>query len=123
MIDEDRTAILQGAISYGSETGLMGTLSLKDNNWKGRAQEFGVNFENQIRTIQDLRLTSLILGFEIPIESLGDGVYIKHPMEIVTVPYSMISTPSEQNQCRKRICKKLAFQFRIKGRICKRKGE
>lgn len=45
LIDEDRTAILQGAISYGSETGLMGTLSLKDNNWKGRAQEFGVNFE------------------------------------------------------------------------------
>src|SRR3712207_111933 len=29
LIDEDRTAILQGAISYGSETGLMGTLSLK----------------------------------------------------------------------------------------------
>ena len=45
LIDEDRTAILQGAISYGSETGVMGTLSLKDNNWKGRAQEFGVNFE------------------------------------------------------------------------------
>lgn len=45
LIDEDRTAILQGAISYGSETGVMGTLSLKDNNWKGRTQEFGVNFE------------------------------------------------------------------------------
>lgn len=45
LIDEDRTAVLQGAISYGSETGVMGTLSLKDNNWKGRAQEFGVVFE------------------------------------------------------------------------------
>lgn len=45
LIDEDRTAVLQGAISYGSESGVMGTLSLKDNNWKGRAQEFGVVFE------------------------------------------------------------------------------
>ncbi|MDO4690831.1 MAG: outer membrane protein assembly factor [Fusobacterium sp.] len=45
LIDEDRTAILQGAISYGSEVGLMGSLSLKDSNWKGKAQEFGFTFE------------------------------------------------------------------------------
>ncbi|MDY4010500.1 MAG: outer membrane protein assembly factor [Fusobacterium gastrosuis] len=45
LIDEDRTAILQGAVSYGSEVGLMGTLSLKDSNWKGKGQEFGFTFE------------------------------------------------------------------------------
>lgn len=45
LIDEDRTAVLQGAISYGSEVGLMGTLSIKDSNWKGKGQEFGFTFE------------------------------------------------------------------------------
>lgn len=45
LIEEDRTAVLQGAVSYGSEIGLMGTLSLKDSNWKGKGQEFGVTFE------------------------------------------------------------------------------
>lgn len=39
LIDEDRTAELQGGVAYGSETGFMGTLSLKDSNWReiGRA--------------------------------------------------------------------------------------
>lgn len=45
LIDEDRTALLQGALSYGSEVGLMGSLSLKDSNWKGKGQEFGFLFE------------------------------------------------------------------------------
>ena len=45
LIDEDRTAELQGGVAYGSETGLMGTLSLKDSNWKGKNQEFGFTFE------------------------------------------------------------------------------
>lgn len=45
LIDEDRTAILQGAISYGSEVGVMGSLSLKDSNWKGKGQELGFTFE------------------------------------------------------------------------------
>ena len=45
LIDEDRTAELQGGIAYGSETGFMGTLSLKDSNWRGKGQEFGVTFE------------------------------------------------------------------------------
>lgn len=45
LIDEDRTAMLQGALSYGSEIGLMGTLSLKDNNWRGKGQEFGITYE------------------------------------------------------------------------------
>lgn len=49
LIDEDRTAVLQGAISYGSETGVMGSVSLRDNNWKGRAQEFGATFEKSNR--------------------------------------------------------------------------
>ena len=45
LIDEDRTAELQGGVAYGSETGFLGTLSLKDSNWRGKSQEFGFTFE------------------------------------------------------------------------------
>jgi len=45
LIDEERTAMLQGAISYGSEVGFMGSLSLKDSNWKGRGQDIGISYE------------------------------------------------------------------------------
>lgn len=45
LFDEERTAILQGAISYGSEIGLLGMLSIKDTNWQGKGQELGVTFE------------------------------------------------------------------------------
>lgn len=45
LFDEERTAILQGAISYGSEIGLLGTVSIKDTNWKGKGQELGFTFE------------------------------------------------------------------------------
>ena len=45
LIDEDRTAELQGGVAYGSETGFLGTLSLKDSNWRGKNQQFGFTFE------------------------------------------------------------------------------
>ncbi|MGL5049528.1 MAG: BamA/OMP85 family outer membrane protein [Fusobacteriaceae bacterium] len=45
LIDEERTASLQGAISYGSEVGLLGMLALKDTNWAGRGQDLGVTYE------------------------------------------------------------------------------
>jgi len=45
LIDEDRTAMLQGAISYGSSVGLVGSISIKDTNYKGRGQNFGFTFE------------------------------------------------------------------------------
>lgn len=45
LLEEERTASLQGAISYGSEIGLLGMLSVKDMNWKGKGQELGVTFE------------------------------------------------------------------------------
>lgn len=45
LIDEERTASLQGAISYGSEVGLLGMLAIKDTNWAGRGQNLGVSFE------------------------------------------------------------------------------
>lgn len=45
LFDEERTASLQGAISYGSEVGLLGSLSVKDSNWKGKGQELSLNFE------------------------------------------------------------------------------
>ena len=45
LVDEERTAMLQGAISYGSEVGFMGSLALKDSNWKGRGQDIGISYE------------------------------------------------------------------------------
>lgn len=45
LIDEERTASLQGAISYGSEVGLLGMLALKDSNWAGRGQDLGISYE------------------------------------------------------------------------------
>ncbi|MGL4987863.1 MAG: POTRA domain-containing protein, partial [Cetobacterium sp.] len=45
LLEEERTATLQGAISYGSEIGFLGMLSVKDMNWKGKGQELGVTFE------------------------------------------------------------------------------
>ncbi|MEG0398043.1 MAG: POTRA domain-containing protein, partial [Cetobacterium sp.] len=45
LIDEDRTATLQGAISYGSEVGLLGMISVKDMNWEGKGQDLGFTFE------------------------------------------------------------------------------
>lgn len=45
LLEEERTATLQGAISYGSEVGLLGMLSVKDTNWQGKGQDFGVTFE------------------------------------------------------------------------------
>ena len=45
LLDEERTAMLQGAISYGSEVGLLGTISIKDTNWQGKGQELGFTFE------------------------------------------------------------------------------
>ena len=61
LIDEDRTAELQGGIAYGSETGLMGTLSLKDSNWRGKNQEFGFTFEKSNKDY-----TSFALDFYDP---------------------------------------------------------
>ena len=59
--DEERTAILQGAISYGSEIGLLGTISIKDTNWKGKGQELGFTFEKS-----DEDYTSFSINFYDP---------------------------------------------------------
>lgn len=61
LIDEDRTATLQGAVSYGSEVGLLGMLSVKDINWQGRGQDVGVSFEKS-----DKSYTSFSLDFYDP---------------------------------------------------------
>ncbi|WP_319205036.1 BamA/TamA family outer membrane protein [uncultured Ilyobacter sp.] len=45
LFDEERTASLQGSLSYGSEVGFLGSLSVKDTNYKGKAQNFGVTYE------------------------------------------------------------------------------
>ncbi|WP_297596410.1 outer membrane protein assembly factor [uncultured Cetobacterium sp.] len=61
LIEEERTATLQGAVSYGSEIGLLGMVSVKDMNWKGKGQELGVTFEKS-----DENYTSFSLNFSDP---------------------------------------------------------
>ena len=61
LLDEERTAILQGAISYGSEIGLLGTISIKDTNWNGKGQELGFTFEKS-----DEDYTSFSINFYDP---------------------------------------------------------
>lgn len=61
LLEEERTASLQGAVSYGSEIGLMGMLALKDVNWKGKGQELGITFEKS-----DKDYTSFALNFSDP---------------------------------------------------------
>lgn len=45
LFEEERTASLQGALSYGSEVGFLGSLSVKDTNYKGKGQNLGVTYE------------------------------------------------------------------------------
>ena len=61
LIDEDRTARLQGAISYGSELGLMGMLSLEETNWKGRGQTTSFAYEKS-----DEDYSSMSISFSDP---------------------------------------------------------
>lgn len=61
LIEEDRTARIQGAISYGSELGLLGMLSLEETNWKGRGQDLALTFEKS-----DDDYTSFSLNFSDP---------------------------------------------------------
>ena len=61
LIDEDRTARLQGAISYGSELGLMGMLSLEETNWKGKGQTAAFTYEKS-----DEDYSSMSISFSDP---------------------------------------------------------
>jgi len=61
LIDEDRTAMLQGAISYGSAVGMVGSVSIKDTNYKGRGQTLGFTFEKSSENY-----TSATLSFRDP---------------------------------------------------------
>ena len=61
LIEEDRTARIQGAVSYGSELGLLGMLSLEETNWKGRGQDLSLNFEKS-----DEDYTSFSINFSDP---------------------------------------------------------
>ena len=61
LIEEVRTARIQGAVSYGSELGLMGMLSLEETNWKGRGQDLSLNFEKS-----DEDYTSFSINFSDP---------------------------------------------------------
>ena len=61
LIEEDRTARIQGAISYGSELGLLGMLSLEETNWQGRGQDASLTFEKS-----DDDYTSFSLNFSDP---------------------------------------------------------
>ena len=61
LVEEDRTARIQGAISYGSELGVMGTLSLEESNWKGKGQKASLSFEKS-----DDSYSSFSLNFTDP---------------------------------------------------------
>lgn len=61
LVEEDRTARIQGAISYGSELGLMGTLSLEENNWKGKGQRASLSYEKS-----DENYSSFSINFSDP---------------------------------------------------------
>ena len=61
LLEEERTATLQGAVSYGSEIGLLGMLSVKDMNWQGKGQELGVTFEKS-----NENYTSFSINFSDP---------------------------------------------------------
>jgi outer membrane protein insertion porin family len=56
LLDEERTAMLQGALSYGSEVGFMGSLSVKDSNWRGRGQDFGFSYERSSENYSNLSI-------------------------------------------------------------------
>lgn len=61
LIEENRTARLQGAISYGSELGLMGMLSLEETNWKGKGQNTAFTYEKS-----DEDYSSMSISFSDP---------------------------------------------------------
>ncbi|WP_320046199.1 BamA/TamA family outer membrane protein [uncultured Ilyobacter sp.] len=61
LFDEERTAALQGSLSYGSEVGFLGSLSVKDTNYKGRGQDFGVTYEKS-----DSDYSKFSLNFQDP---------------------------------------------------------
>jgi outer membrane protein insertion porin family len=45
VIDENKSGSIQGAVSYGSEAGIVGTFSVQDHNFRGRAQNLGISVE------------------------------------------------------------------------------
>ncbi len=45
VIDENKSGSVQGAISYGSEEGIVGSFSVTDHNFRGEAQNLGISFE------------------------------------------------------------------------------
>lgn len=57
LIDEDRSARLQGAISYGSELGLMGSASIEETNWKGKGQDIALSYEKSSKDYDSISLS------------------------------------------------------------------
>ncbi len=45
LLDENKSASMQGAISYGSAVGVVGTVSVNDNNFRGKGQTLGLSAE------------------------------------------------------------------------------
>lgn len=45
IIDENKSGSVQGAVSYGSEEGIVGSFSVTDHNFRGRAQSLGITME------------------------------------------------------------------------------
>ena len=45
VLDENKSGSIQGAVSYGSEAGIVGTFSIQDHNFRGRSQNLGISVE------------------------------------------------------------------------------
>lgn len=61
LLEEERTASLQGAISYGSEVGLLGMVALKEDNWMGKGQKASIQYEKS-----DEGYSSFSINFQDP---------------------------------------------------------
>lgn len=59
LIDEDRTTILNGGVSYGTESGFMGTISIKDTNWAGKNQTVEGSLEKSTKSHMNINISFL----------------------------------------------------------------
>lgn len=45
VIDENKSGSIQGAVSYGSEEGIVGSFSVTEHNFRGESKNLGISFE------------------------------------------------------------------------------
>ena len=88
LIDEDRTAELQGGVAYGSES-RVGIYTLKIATGEDKINNLVSHLKNQIKIITGFALDFYDPWIKIQIEYLGDGELTKLTMVMKIVYYSM----------------------------------